>query len=101
MSYRPESASDTTFAEGKRFVGNTLVKFINMPREQMEKVKQHERSNGSGNATRRDPDRSPAAEQRASANANAGADAKPKRRGRPPGAKDKKPRKRRAKPTAG
>jgi hypothetical protein len=33
MSYRPDSERDTTFAEGKRFVGNQLVKEINISME--------------------------------------------------------------------
>lgn len=28
MSYRPESARDTDFAEGRRFVGNQIVKLL-------------------------------------------------------------------------
>lgn len=30
QSYRPNSQRDTDFAEGKRFVGNTLVKMIKL-----------------------------------------------------------------------
>ena len=30
MSYRPESDRDTVFAEGKRFVGNQLVKQLRL-----------------------------------------------------------------------
>lgn len=31
MSYRPDSDRDTAFAEGKRYVGNHLVKLLNAP----------------------------------------------------------------------
>jgi hypothetical protein len=30
MSYRPDSQRDTDFAEGKRFIGNTLVKLTKL-----------------------------------------------------------------------
>lgn len=30
MSYRPESERDTCFAEGRRFVGNQLVKMLSL-----------------------------------------------------------------------
>lgn len=30
MSYRPESTQDTAFAEGKRFVGNQIIKMVKL-----------------------------------------------------------------------
>jgi hypothetical protein len=35
MSYRPESDRDTTFAEGRRFVGLQIVKFLNLNLEKI------------------------------------------------------------------
>jgi hypothetical protein len=30
MSYRPDNPNDTTFAEGKRYVGNEIIRMIKM-----------------------------------------------------------------------
>ena len=38
-SYRPEGDRDTCHAEGRRFVGLQLVKFINMPGEVLDKMR--------------------------------------------------------------
>ncbi|QKJ88021.1 hypothetical protein PMPD1_3088 [Paramixta manurensis] len=40
LSYRPNSDRDTSFAEGKRFIGAQLVKLINLSGEAIEKSKQ-------------------------------------------------------------
>ena len=41
LSYRPgnDGDRDTAFAEGKRFVGTQIVKWVNLPSEIMEKMR--------------------------------------------------------------
>jgi hypothetical protein len=40
LSYRPDSERDTAFAEGKRFVGLQLVKFLKLNTEAIRQAKQ-------------------------------------------------------------
>ena len=40
LSYRPNSDHDTAFAEGKRFVGLEIVKFLNLDLRRIAQVKQ-------------------------------------------------------------
>jgi hypothetical protein len=43
MSYIPDSPRDTDFAEGKRWVGNQMIKLIKLTGEEIEAVRQAER----------------------------------------------------------
>lgn len=52
QSFRPDSERETAFAEGRRFVGLSLVKIINTPAEKLVRKKPDARS-------RRDPSREP------------------------------------------
>lgn len=47
MSYRPESARDSDFAEGKRYVGNELIRVINMTNEAVARLPKM-RASGAG-----------------------------------------------------
>ncbi|WP_447867244.1 hypothetical protein [Rahnella bonaserana] len=40
LSYRPNSDRDTSFAEGKRFIGAQIVKLVNLTADVIEKSKQ-------------------------------------------------------------
>ena len=40
MSFRPESERDTCFAEGRRFVGATLVKFLSLLPDKIKPLKE-------------------------------------------------------------
>ena len=59
MSHQPENPHDTSFAEGKRFVGNQLIKFVKLNLSALRKKDGRSRPDSS-----RDPDRSPAESQR-------------------------------------
>lgn len=44
LSYRPNSERDTSFAEGKRFVGSQIVKMINLTSDVIEKSKRRKQT---------------------------------------------------------
>lgn len=44
LSFRPENPHETSFAEGKRFVGLQIVKLLNMPGALLNPTRTHERS---------------------------------------------------------
>lgn len=81
LSYRPDSERDTAFAEGKRFVGTQIVKFTKLNVALLRKT-----DGRRDTSAHRDAERDTSAEQRA---AQPAAGAQPKRRGRPPGSKNK------------
>ena len=60
LSYRPASDRDTVFAEGKRFVGLQIVKFITIHTSRVKEEK-----DGRSHRGNRDPDRDPKSELRA------------------------------------
>lgn len=43
LSYRPDSDRDTSFAEGKRFIGAQLAKMVNLTGDVIEKSKQRKK----------------------------------------------------------